>query len=259
MITQPMQENERLPGRSQECSFWINPSPTLLPHERVEIYHQQYWWRLLKCLQENFPFVTCLLGYKDFNHQIAIPYLTKCPPTHWALCTLGESLPSWIDKNYKKNNSQLIKNASRIDWAANKSFWTKEFPSIDFSSLTREEILSCPIYLQPHITLFALSEDFFLFRDTLLKEDPAYWTCHSLPKLKKEKKYFIVYRSKNHSVAWKEITFGEYFLLSLFNRGLTIKLACEKIEETGGELHEEALVTMPLWFVEWTKEGWLTR
>jgi hypothetical protein len=44
---------------------FVAPSPTLEPNERMRIYNQQYFWRLLNVLHKSYPFLTRLFGYTD--------------------------------------------------------------------------------------------------------------------------------------------------------------------------------------------------
>jgi len=254
LIAQPLQADYKIPETTpfgtpvkEEAKKHISPSPTLRSHQRIELYHQQYWWRLLKCLQENFPTLTRLYGYDRFNQEIGIPYLTQNPPTHWALCRLGQSLPDWFTEK------ELERDTARIDAATQHAFWTEEKKPCDFEG---EDIVSKKLTLQPHVHLFELGGDLFTFRDTLLKEEVSYWQEHPFPEVRQGTCFFALYRNPKNYVKWKELTLGEYRLLTLFQEGSTIKEACATIEEEGGEPFREAEELLPLWFREWTFLKW---
>ena len=143
MIAQPLQPSQRLPVHSpwgtnqeQEASRYIAPTKTLSAVQRIEIYHQQYWWRLLKCLGQNFPTVVRLFGTESFQQELAIPYLTEHPPTHWALCRLGESFPAWLEAHYLAQDRYLVIQSAQIDWAANHAFWTGSLPAVDCAAIS---------------------------------------------------------------------------------------------------------------------------
>lgn len=263
LITQPLQPTQRLPSQTpfgtqieEEAKQRIIPNRFLQPHQRLELYHQQYWWRLIKCLQENFPMVLRLFGYEAFNQQIAVPYLAANPPTHWALCRLGDTLPSWIRNNYHADDQELVVQAAEIDWAAQSAFWTYSLPCVDFASLSLEERVHKPLALQPHIHLFALNGDLLSFRDAFLQKEPEYWNDHPFPSVRYGKWQGVIFRNPKNSVVWKELSVGEFRLLSFLKEGLTIDAACAKIEEEGGALLEEAFEMMPVWFQEWTFLQW---
>lgn len=266
LISQPLTFNHKIPsftpqGNSieEEAAQFISPSHTLNPHQRIEIYYQQYWWRLLNVMQENFPTVTRLFGYDDFNQKIAIPYLSDQPPQHWALCELGKGLFNWIQNHYRENDFNIVSTTVDIDWSALKAFWSKQEKAINPQTLTQEEtsaLLHQSIYLQPHISLFELFYDFFSFREIFLQKTVEFWKDHSFPELKKEHSYFVIYRHPKNYVAWKKISKAEHFILSYIHQGKTIEETLGFLEEQGGEPYEEASNFLPLWFRDWISLGW---
>ena len=245
-ITTPMQRDSKLVG-SHEASKYVLPSQTLTSHERMEIYHQQYWWRLLRCLAENFPFLTRLFGHATFNETIGVPYLSANPPTYWGLNGLGGTLPAYLEKNYDEEDRDLVIAASHIDWSMQIAFWIGKGPLVDFSSA---DVLTTRIGLQPHVHLFDFPADLFTFREKFLEEEVEYWDTYPFPDLKAGRCFFLLYRNQENSVKWKELSRAEFALLTLFKEGSTIHEACEKVE--AGEHAEEAEEFLSLWFHEWT-------
>ncbi len=86
VISSPLEDNNYIKTIApsgyliaEEAARYIIPTPNLRAHQRIQIYNQQYWWRLLKAMHESFPLVTRLFGYHAFNETIAIPYLYKYP------------------------------------------------------------------------------------------------------------------------------------------------------------------------------------
>ena len=248
IISRPIDEDSRMNPLSpsgnhmeEEACHYIAPSPTLRPAQRIELYNQQYWWRLLTTLQDDYPLLTRLFGYYDFNQTIAIPYLQKYPPNHWSLNFAGQYLPKWIDECYTANDKSLVKNAAYIDWAFIQSFFAPGLPHISNDSLPVKgdiaSLLDQKIKLQPHIHLFKMNQDLFSFRKEFLKEDPDYWVEHDFPTISKGKEfYFILYRNQKNNIAWKEISSAEYRLLSLFQSGSSIDEACQWLENQDREI-----------------------
>jgi len=249
-ISQPLTEKQTLP-KGCGADKYIAPSPTLNAHQRIELYYQQYWWRLLGSLQTNFPTVTRLFGYSLFQQQLAIPYLTQHPPTHWALCRLGETFPDWIAKNYQKEDRYLVLNAARIDWAAQKAFWVKDLPKVDFGKLSKNKILNTPLVLQPHLKLFSLQGDLFSFRETFLENEPDYYTSHPFPKMNFGECHFVLYRTLKNRVSWEKISLDELNFLKQFQKPRTIDQVCSIIEQT-----EKIVTDIPIWFQKWTVFEW---
>lgn len=269
IITSPLGDKDTIQERSprgrliaEEASLYITPGPTLPPHLRIQIYNQQYWWRLLNILQENFPLAARILGRPAFNQKIAIPFLLKHPPSHWSLNTLGTFLPQWISDHYQEPDRSLLANASQLDWAFMANMISQEQPPLNLTEIiedTPEKLLSTTFYLQPYITLFNWNYDLFSFRENLLDHEPEYWINHPIPELTKERPYsFILFRLPNSNLAWREISKGEYTLLKKFQTGSTMGDACESIEAENDSLQEEIAENLQQWLQQWTQSGWLT-
>lgn len=237
----------------EDAKEYISPSATLHPEERVEIYHQQYWWRLLDALQKNFPFVTRLFGSINFQSEIAIPYLLAHPPHHWALAILGDTLPEWLQKCYLQEDRELVLKAAEIDLAAKNAFCVAAHTPINFAHLSSDEILAKQLTLQTHLHLFMLKSDLFSFRDAFLEKEVEYWNSHPFPELKKGECYVALFRNLKNQVVWKPLTSTEFTMLTHFQKGSSIAEACEKMEE---EDYNEAQGSLSLWFHEWTLLQW---
>lgn len=270
IISQPIDENSRIQpfapsGRSivEEAAEYITPSPTLKPYERMQIYNQQYWWRLLNILHENFPLVTRLFGYNDFNQEIAIPYLSKYPPNHWSLNLLGERLPKWIHEDYTLPDKQLLLNAANLDLAFCYSFSAPILTPLDAAHVLAEGgtdlLLSLPLYLQPYIFLFQWDYNLFDFRKTFLDESVEHWIDNDFPAMNQDKTYsFVLHRDQQNILYWKEISAAEYLLLTIFQSGSTIEAACEELENKQNSISQDASTHLQNWFHDWSVRGWLT-
>ena len=80
IITHPLGKNDTIQSLSphgcliaEEAARYVIPSPTLHPHLRMQIYNQQYWWRLLNTLHANFPMLTRLLDVTLLMKKLAFP------------------------------------------------------------------------------------------------------------------------------------------------------------------------------------------
>lgn len=268
-ITYPLAENNQIQMFSQdgmlvaeEAARYIVPSPTLKPHERIQIYNQQYWWRLLNALQITFPLVTRLCGYQTFNEQIGIPYLLAYPPSHWAIGLIGENLPMWISDYYQQPDKMLLHQSACLDWSFNASYGVPEVPPLDLAAVSQrdpEAILNLTYYLQPHIYLFTWDYDLMDFRNAFLLEDINYWTTHPFPKLKKRKGFHIVlFRNKKNGISYRKISKSEYLLLTAFKEGSTLSAACELIEKQDKKTYTQTVTHLQKWLQEWACAGWLS-
>lgn len=267
VIVRPIDEDSRMNPISpsgelmQEEAFdYIVPSPSLRPAQRIELYNQQYWWRLLGVLQDAFPLVTRLFGFHDFNIQIGKPYLDKYPPKTWTLNVLGDQLPQWIEEEYHANDKQLILDAAQLDCALNQAFFAKHITPVNAADLAEgvDQILQRRLRLQPHVFLFKWRYDLFSFRKEMLKEDVEHWIHQDFPKLVQDRAYyFISYRNHMNDVHWEELSPAAFQFLNRFSKGATIEEVCEWLEQQDEDMYTEASNKLHLWFQEWIYRQWL--
>jgi len=259
IITQPIDDESRIRPQApsglsieSEAAKYILPSEALKPDERVQIYNQQYWWRLLGVLHEAYPLLTRLFGYHSFNEKIAVPYLQAYPPSFWSLNLLGDTLPQWAEEAYREKDRELVLEAAQLDCAYTLSFFAAEKKPLE------EALVEQKAKLQPHLKLFTFQYNLPPFRKEMLKEEPEHWADHPFPKLEKKEPYpFAIYRDSHGDVCWSRLDRNAFLLLQRFEKGESIGGICRYIEKEGGDLAEEASEKLHLWFQEWTARRWL--
>ncbi len=275
VITQPIDNKSHIAPLSpqgnpieSEAPLYIKPSPTLKPEQRIEIYNQQYWWRLLNVMHTTYTMATRMLGYKKFNDEIAVPYLEAFPSEHYSVSHIGDRLLEWMEHHYAGSDKQILTDAIAIDDAMNRAFFETSFCPIT-EGIAPEEAFTVHAQLQPHVTLFKMDYDLFGFRKEIHSKDPDYWSSHHypnlehalseqgghFPQLKKDRTYcFIVYRTRMNRVQWEEIPLAEHALLSLFIDGVSIEQACEWLSEKGKEYLTDAGPHIQEWI-----QGWIAK
>lgn len=236
---------------AKEALLHITDGPKLKAHQRVAIYNQQYWFRLINTMQDIFPLVVRLFGFEEFNRAIAEPYLMKYPPTHWSLTELGKYLPKWIEEHYHKEDKKLILQAASIDEAYDRLFFAGSYPVIEKMDESKMEKL---LYLQPHIAIFSLNGDLFSYRDLFLEHKVEYWLDNPFPTLKwGEENYFILYRSRA-GIDFEKISKEEYHLLKSFEKGASLEKAFNDLLDMNENIEEKIQV----WFYNWVSKGFLS-
>ena len=241
----------------EEAPLFIAPSPTLTPDRRIELYNQQYWWRLLSTLQDSFPLTVRLFGFTAFNESIAKPYLETYPPDSWSLSPLGRRLEEWVEKYYKEKDKTLVLNSVRLDYKYIEAFTEADYATV--AGETEETLLEKPLTLQPHVKLFAFPYDLFSFRREMLKQPVEHWIDNPFPSLSKKKKfYFVLSRGRTNDLGWTEITYPEHLLLEQLQKPQTIMELCDWLEKQKREIVNLASKNLQTWFQSWTARRWLT-
>jgi Putative DNA-binding domain len=251
-ITSPILESDAdnipkfPPASIPEIRKRIAPGPSMSSEERLGVYQQQYWWRLINICQEIYPAVLRLFDFEDFNRLIAEPYLLKYPPSDWFLSNIGDALPKWLKIYYKNPDAPLVLGLALLDLAYEKLLFTEILPP-----LKPESIADCErkkLFLQPFVFLFSLDADLFAFRSELMKEPVSHWQTNDLPPLEKCKKYFVLYRSEGVNL-YEEISSEFYSLLTRFKKGARLTALIPFLEKYEGLLES---------FQVMASRGWLT-
>lgn len=267
IITRPIDENNRMmplsprgePMEVEACRYII-PSSTLRPDERIQLYNQQYWWRLLRILHENFPLLTRLFGYYEFNMTIGFPYLVKYPSHTWTLNLLGDTLIRWIEEDYQGEDRKLLKDVWALDWAYNTAFFAEKKEPLNLEKTNFEMLLECPLALQPYIYLFEFDQDLPSLRAVMLKESPDYWVENPFPEIEKGRKfYFILSRNIGNNLVMEALDKVEYLILKQIQTGSSIDAICEWLEHQEEEIRMQAEQQLQTWFHNWNARHWIVK
>lgn len=238
----------------EEAPHYILPGPRLQPHQRIEIYNQQYWWRLLNTLQSDFPFLLRLYGYVRFNEEIATPYLERFPPNDWSLDVLGKDLANWIASYFSDETASLALAGAQVDYAFVHAFTALHHPPIRLCALQTEEaidaFLNQSLFLQPHITLLHFPFDLIALRDSVLEKEIDHYLGRSLPPVNPSPCFLMIYRCSDLSISMEEICETEFYLLESIQKGRTLSSACETLDP-------QCLASLQNWFTKWLKNGYL--
>jgi hypothetical protein len=130
----------------------IKPGPELSAAERLELYHRQYWFRILDSLAEDFPILRRMAGDEMFWELIEA-YLLDRPSESFTLRHLGEAFADHIEASPLLDESRRgwFGAIARIEYAFMKCFECAQ------SALPEaEDLAESVIELQEHVQLLRL-------------------------------------------------------------------------------------------------------
>lgn len=242
LITAPVLESDgdQIPLFSSEIISEIReniaPSHTLESEERMGLYKQQYWWRLIGVMQDLFPALVSLLGYTEFNRQIAEPYLASHIPKDWFISHIGDDLPQWLD-TIPRESEVPFKELAQLDLVYEQLLFADILPGVTPSSCEREVL-----YLQPFVFLFEMDTNLLSYRKQLLQGKK--------PLLKKwrKKRYLVLYRLHEENF-FEEIHSDFFDLLSHLQTGARLQALIPLLERC------EDVTSL---FQKISSRGWLT-
>ncbi|HEY8088563.1 MAG TPA: DNA-binding domain-containing protein [Polyangiaceae bacterium] len=223
------------------------------PHERLDVYREQFWIRHLASLDEDFPTLAPLVGGRDAFRELATEYLAAHPPRTWNLQLLGASMPSFVASHPRLGRDALVVDAVRLDWAFMEVFDAPDSPPFDprvLASTPEDAWPGAHIELHGAVRLLALAHPAHELRVALQKGAPVV-RCSASPT------HVVVYRDAAcwlRAVALDAVAFG---LLESLASGNPLGEACEAAARSSGRDSLEIGAQLGGWFQQWTASGWI--
>lgn len=130
----------------------IKPGPSLTSAERLELYHRQYWFRILDSLAEDFPVLRRMAGDEVF-WELVEAYLLERPSRSFTLRHLGEAFADFISVSQLLDESRQswFGSIARIEYA-----FMECFESAQGALPEADDLADAVIELQEHVQLLHL-------------------------------------------------------------------------------------------------------
>jgi hypothetical protein len=228
----------------------ITPSATMAPVERLELYHRQYWYRLLDSIAEDFPALRRLLGDIPF-WRLMEAYLEAAPPRSFTLRHLGAGLADFIAQQAETiPDAVQAEDLARLEYALCASFEAGESAPVEPSDLGQLEIA-----LQPHVLLLALQTP----ADTLWRASEG----GRRPRAPRSpgaspSRFLAVYRH-NLVLHVERLPRAAFSILSAIRDLHSLDLAMERVSNEPRLLRPKDAGRIGQWFGTWTARAWFCR
>lgn len=225
--------------------------------DRLATYNQQYWFRLLTTMQEEYPLLARLTGQRVFA-QLVMDYLQQFPSHSATLRDLSRLLVTYMSMEGAYNRSAWVQ-AAELEYLYIHAFDAPSLPVLDISHLTpsqQEEQLGRPLMFQPDIRFFAEDWNLVELRQIAMREAdpegdiliPAHGRHH-----------WAIHRQK-HRVCAEALGPLQYQLLIHLQQGLsladTVNKVAQEMNEQAGDFMEERIA---MWFNHWRLLGWFAQ
>jgi hypothetical protein len=95
---------------------FVEKNKQLKAEDRINIYAEMYFARLVDVLKSDFPRVAALLGCERF-HSIVSQYLAQHPSTHPSLRYLGGFFPRFLQDGADTTDLPFLSDLAALEWA----------------------------------------------------------------------------------------------------------------------------------------------
>ncbi len=267
----PLTHNDEMASESDAVADeLIKPNDRLTSPERLQIYNQQYWWRLLANFADDFPGVRAVLGTRGFD-RLAVAFLDHCGSRSWNLRNLGRPLENFLIAHPEHGGAKhrLVLETARLEWACMEAFDGPEKPVLDPQKIARTAPDRLRIKLQPYLTLLELEYPI----DDLLRKlknsgietgtasnavssGPSRRTPRLSVPRSRTPIHLAVHRV-DYVVFYKRLDAEAHRLLTALRSGSTLESACEMAFCDSKDLPEQSAAKIQEWFATWMRLGWL--
>jgi hypothetical protein len=102
--------------------------------ERVEVYANGYFYRLLDVLKEDFPATLAVVGADNF-HNLVTGYLIDYPPTEPSVYHAGRNLATYLIAHPLCGRWPFLADLARLERATLESFHAADAPALEPGAL----------------------------------------------------------------------------------------------------------------------------
>jgi len=235
----------------------VLPSVKRTSIQRLEVYANAYYARLLECLQNVFPVLTKTLGEELF-HQFALHYLQRYPPTSYTLDRLADHFVQHLEETRPADDNaahegtpawpDFIIDLARLEWHIDQVF---DGPGLEERSpltparlrgINPDDWPQARLIVAPCLRLLSFRfpvNDFF----SAVRSDE-----HS--PLPQPRPQFVALTRRDYVVRRIELTQTQHDLLLALTGGTPVGEAIARAA-AGVDDMEEFSVALGAWFQEW--------
>lgn len=246
--------HESRPRRLAPAESVIWPSGTLQPAQRVKIYADAYFARLVEALEEDFPAVARLLGDRAF-HRLCRAYLERHPSRSRSLNPLGRKLPEFLSGRVALPRREAARDLARLEVAMSEVFdgdAVEPLQTADFGRIAPAKLARARLVFVPTFRLLELDHAANAYVDAVRQERDV------VPPLKRKRSWIAVYR-KEFQVWRLDLKESGHAALSALHRGRTVADAAAAAARCWKGRPEQLQSRIRQWFGEWVSEGFFVK
>jgi hypothetical protein len=230
------------------------PSHELSAAERVGVYADMYFARLIEVLEEEFPGLVAWLGHER-AHALFHAYVVSHPSRFYSLNRLGAELEMFVRDEAEFADDETELRAVAIELARLERSIQDVFDAPEHATLTPETLAAVPPELWPGARLvFVPAFALHVFEHPINAWYRAFRDDEPLPELRVAPSHVAVFRQSGGRVWRMDLDPAQHALLAALATGLALEPALQSLDDAG---HDLAAIAPDLqsWFSTWAREG----
>lgn len=234
-------------SHSSNRSLPIADKGKLSAAQRLDIYANMYFYRILDGLKEDFPSIPKLIGDKEF-HNLVTRYLEKHPSTHYSLRYAGSKMEKFLAGDSTAKKWPYLRELAKVELALMKAFDAK-----DSGALVLADLLKIPpvqwaglkFTFSPSIEILSFDWNAGELRAELIKKKA------SIKPVREKNK--IRFWRKDFTVLYRTVPNLEHAILQSLLKGDSFEEACAVAARKVGVAQAPMAVAQNL--QTWIEEG----
>ncbi len=243
-----------------EAEAVVNRSRALTAVERLAIYGNAYYARLLECLREEFAVLAHALGEELFG-VFAVGYLQRYPSRSYTLAQLGADFPRYLAETRPGSGpagwEDFIVDLATLERTFNEVF---DGPGVEgerlpdlrqFADMPAEQFLGARLVPVPCLRLLALHYPVQRYYTAVRRR--------KRPRLPAAAPTYLALSRQDYRVRHYELSRPAYLLLQALLAGDRVGQAIAKASAAAGPEAGHLAGHLYSWFRDWAAEGFFHR
>ena len=226
---------------------YVSTSGELSKIERLSIYAEGYFARILEVLEQDFCTVANILE-KDSFAKLVADYLKKCPSTYTNISSIGKDIPRFVRDYEMTRDYEFLWDLAELEWKIIESFYAKNLEKLEVARLQKISEAEWPN------AVFQLDPSVHLIKSNWAVHE--LWTKRNVPELDdlvtsmdEIENHLIVYRNRNGNVCVESASCEKFSILTKMHEHLSLLEICELFES------QTQVPPIMEWFQEWATNG----
>ncbi len=245
----------------------IKPSETQSSLERLQVYGNAYYARLIECLQDEFPTLMYALDENAFI-GFAMEYLQVYPSQSYTLAELGKNFPKFLEETRPDKEEQdsedsspdwvdLMIDIARLERTYSEVFdgeGVEEKPLLqpeDFANIPPEQIGEIKLQPVPCLRLMTFSFSVHDYATAVRQEES--------PDYPQAEPTWLAITRRDYIVRRVSISYDQYIVLKCLQKGMTLAESIGQAVDATKTSMEEFASLLQEWFQKWTAAGYFEK
>lgn len=244
---------DRYTSPPKEALSWISVNPSNNVSDRLEIYAEAYFTRVLESMKSDFQITHRVLGEISFQKLVS-DYLKKHPSQTTNIGELGRYFPDYIASYDDLKEVPFLEALAKMEWLMIEAFYANDTGFLNRSiigALTDEDWAVAKFILAPSIFLVESIwplDQFWKYHDESIELDSIQFEPFS------NKKGYLIFR-ENGIVSIEELLSPSFFILQKLNSGQSL---ISTLEESQNKFSEIDIASQIMnWFNDWVRRGFI--